>query len=93
LTGNQLATNVLKQADMVIDLMGLVHSPEQTEILGTGTRMLIFIETPDILARMMPSADAARARLCGRAGLLGPLAERIHFQVAERGLGAGSGSH
>jgi 2,5-dihydroxypyridine 5,6-dioxygenase len=57
LTGNLLATSVLKQADMVIDLMGLLHSPEQTEILAAGTRMLMVIETPEILARMMPSPE------------------------------------
>jgi 2,5-dihydroxypyridine 5,6-dioxygenase len=60
LTGQSLATEVLKQADMVIDLMGLLHSPEQLEILGAGTRMLMVVEPPEILARMMPSADDKR---------------------------------
>lgn len=69
LTGQLLATEVLKQADMVIDLMGLLHSPEQTEILAAGTRMLMVIEPPEMLPRMMPSLDdkkrvmAADARL------------------------------
>jgi 2,5-dihydroxypyridine 5,6-dioxygenase len=60
LTGQRLATDVLKQADMVVDLMGLLHSPEQTEILAAGTRMLMVIEPPEILARMMPSRDDKR---------------------------------
>lgn len=60
LTGNRLATDVLKQADIVVDLMGLLHSPEQTEILAAKTRMLMVLETPDILARMMPSPEDKR---------------------------------
>jgi 2,5-dihydroxypyridine 5,6-dioxygenase len=60
LTGHRLATDVLKQADMVVDLIGLLHSPEQIEILGAGTRMLMAIEPPEILAQMMPSADDKR---------------------------------
>ncbi len=60
LTGNTLATEVLKQADMVIDLMGLLHSPEQTEILAANTRMLMVIEPPEMLGRMMPSVDDKR---------------------------------
>jgi 2,5-dihydroxypyridine 5,6-dioxygenase len=60
LTGQRLATEVLKQADMVVDLMGLLHSPEQTEILAAGTRMLMVIEPPDIIARMMPSPEDKR---------------------------------
>ncbi|EJJ26707.1 hypothetical protein [Rhizobium sp. CF142] len=60
LTGQLLATGLLKQADMVIDLMGLLHSPEQTEILEAKTRMLMVIEPPEVLARMMPSENDKR---------------------------------
>ncbi len=61
LSGNQLALEVLKRADMVIDLMGLLHSPEQTEILASGTRMLMVVEPPDVLAQMVPTpGDKAR---------------------------------
>jgi 2,5-dihydroxypyridine 5,6-dioxygenase len=60
LTGQRLATEVLKQADMVIDLMGLLHSPEQTEILDSRTRMLMVIEPPEMLARMMPALGDKR---------------------------------
>lgn len=69
LEGNQPAMEVLKTVDMVVDLLGLLWSPEQTEITDAGPRMLLIKEPPDILARMLPSADlrrrveAARARL------------------------------
>ncbi|WP_244655340.1 2,5-dihydroxypyridine 5,6-dioxygenase [Rhizobium lusitanum] len=45
---------------MVIDLMGLLHSPEQTEILEAKTRMLMVIEPPEMLARMMPNPEDKR---------------------------------
>jgi 2,5-dihydroxypyridine 5,6-dioxygenase len=57
LTGNKLATDVLKQADMVVDLMGLLHSPEQLDILAAGTRMLMVVEPPEVLAQMVPVAQ------------------------------------
>jgi 2,5-dihydroxypyridine 5,6-dioxygenase len=60
LSGNRLATEALKQADVVLDLMGLLHSPEQIEILAAGTRMLMVVEPPDILAQMVPVADDKR---------------------------------
>ncbi len=69
LAGNQPAIEALKSVDMVVDLLGLLWSPEQTEITDAGPRMLLVKEPPDILARMLPTPDlrrrveAARARL------------------------------
>ena len=60
LDGNAAAMEAMKRADMVIDLMLLLHSPEQEEILKSGTRMLLAVEPPEILARMMPSAADKR---------------------------------
>lgn len=60
LTGNRLATETLKGASLVLDLMGLLHSPEQLEILAAGTRMLMVVEPPPILAQMVPVADDKR---------------------------------
>lgn len=60
LTGHRLVVDTLKQADMVLDLMGLLHSPEQLEILKARTRMLMIIEPPEMLARMVPTADDKR---------------------------------
>jgi 2,5-dihydroxypyridine 5,6-dioxygenase len=60
LTGHRIVVETLKKVDMVLDLMGLLHSPEQLEILAAGTRMMLVIEPPDMLARMIPSTDDKR---------------------------------
>ncbi len=60
LTGNRAAVEAMKSADMVVDLMFLLFSPEQTEILQSGTRILLAVEPPDILARIRPSLDDKR---------------------------------
>ncbi|MGD9922887.1 MAG: 2,5-dihydroxypyridine 5,6-dioxygenase [Pseudorhodoplanes sp.] len=54
LSGQHVALGVLQKADMIIDLMGLLHSPEQLSILNAGVRMLMVVEPPDILAKMIP---------------------------------------
>jgi 2,5-dihydroxypyridine 5,6-dioxygenase len=69
LSGNALALGLLKKADIVIDLMGLLHSPEQAEILAAGTRMLMVVEPPDVLARLKPEADDKRRVLAADARL------------------------
>jgi len=60
LRGHQGAIEALKRTDIVIDLMGLLWSKEQTEITNTGTRMLLVLEPIDVLRRMLPSADTRR---------------------------------
>ncbi|MDO8300408.1 2,5-dihydroxypyridine 5,6-dioxygenase [Lacisediminimonas sp.] len=60
ISGNRNAIELLKRADLVIDLMGLLHSPEQLEVLGAGTRMLMVLEPPEILARNLPEQDDKR---------------------------------
>ncbi len=55
ISGNRNAIDMLKRVDLVIDLMGLLHSPEQVEILGAGTRMLMVLEPHEVLARNLPS--------------------------------------
>jgi 2,5-dihydroxypyridine 5,6-dioxygenase len=60
LTGHRIVVETLKQVDMVLDLMGLLHSPEQLEILAARTRMLMVIEPPEMLGRLMPSPDDKR---------------------------------
>src|SRR6185437_9649145 len=69
LTGNALALGVLKQADLVLDLMGLLHSPEQLEILAAGTRMLMVVEPPEVLERLKPEVDDKRRVLAADARL------------------------
>jgi 2,5-dihydroxypyridine 5,6-dioxygenase len=60
LAGNRPAIEALKGADMVIDLMFLLFSPEQLEITNSGTRMLLVIEPVEVLTRMFPNAELRR---------------------------------
>lgn len=63
LTGNLAAQRALEAADLVVDTMMLLHSPEQEQILKTGTRILLAVEPPEVLARMLPNAaDKARVQ-------------------------------
>lgn len=67
LTGHRAGVEILKGADMLIDLIGLLHSPEQVEIQQAGTRVLMVVEPPDILARMFTRKDTrARVEAAGR---------------------------
>ena len=60
LAGNKAAMAALKESDLVIDLMLLLFSPEQGEILAAGTRMLLAVEPAEILLRMIPTEDDRR---------------------------------
>jgi 2,5-dihydroxypyridine 5,6-dioxygenase len=62
LTGNPAALACLKASDLVLDLMTLLFSPEQHEILAAGTKILLAVEPPDILVRMVPT-EADRIRV------------------------------
>ncbi|AYN96640.1 MULTISPECIES: 2,5-dihydroxypyridine 5,6-dioxygenase [unclassified Pseudomonas] len=62
LTGNRAAIAALKESDLVLDLMTLLFSPEQHEILSSGTRILLAVEPPEVLARLVPT-EADRARV------------------------------
>ena len=57
LTGNRAAIAALKESDLVLDLMTLLFSPEQHEILAAGTKILLAVEPPEILVRMVPTLD------------------------------------
>lgn len=72
LTGNMPALAALKSSDIVLDLMLLLFSPEQGEILKEGAKILLAVEPPDVLLRMVPTvadreAVVAAARLLERA--------------------------
>ena len=69
LTGNRPATAALKASDLVLDLMTLLFSPEQHEILQGGTRILLAVEPPEVLMRMVPTA-ADRERVLAGVALL-----------------------
>lgn len=62
LTGNKAAIAALKESDMVLDLMTLLFSPEQHDILKTGTKILLAVEPPEVLVRMVPT-DEDRQRV------------------------------
>ena len=60
LQGNGPAMAALKSVDMVIDLVGLLWSKEQTEITDAGPRMLLVIEPIEVLQRMVSNPDDRR---------------------------------
>ncbi|MGE8396863.1 MAG: 2,5-dihydroxypyridine 5,6-dioxygenase, partial [Comamonas sp.] len=55
LTGNTAAIAALKSSDLVLDLMTLLFSPEQHDILKSGTKILLAIEPPEVLCRLVPT--------------------------------------
>lgn len=55
LTGNTAAIAMLKASDLVLDLMTLLFSPEQHEILKGGTKILLAVEPPEVLCRLVPT--------------------------------------
>ena len=61
---SKLGLQILKLADMVIDLTsgGLLHSQEQRLILASGTRMLMVHDPPEALERLFPT-DEDRERV------------------------------
>ncbi len=69
LTGNQAAIAALKASDLVLDLMTLLFSPEQHEILQSGTKILLAVEPPEVLARLVPT-EADRTRVTRAAARL-----------------------
>lgn len=60
LAGNDAAIRSLKGADLLVDLLFLLFSKEQTEIQEAGTRILLCIEPVSHLARMLPTEDQRR---------------------------------
>ncbi len=80
LTGNRAAIAALKESDLVLDLMTLLFSPEQHEILESGTKILLAVEPPEVLARLVPT-EADRARV-GRAAAQLEGAREMHVTSA-----------
>ncbi|CAM3603662.1 2,5-dihydroxypyridine 5,6-dioxygenase [Bordetella sputigena] len=67
LTGNPAAIAALNASDLVLDLMTLLFSNEQHDILKTGTKILLAIEPPEVLCRLVPTAaDRERVRAAAR---------------------------
>jgi len=78
LTGNIAAQRALEAADLIVDTMMLLHSPEQEQILKTGTRILLAVEPPEVLARMLPT-EADKGRVLAAEQLL-KKARSIHVK-------------
>lgn len=57
LSGNPAAVALLKESDLVLDLMTLLFSKEQVEILESGTKILLAVEPPEILLRLLPQEN------------------------------------
>lgn len=57
LAKNPEAVEALKQADMVVDLIFLLFSDEQTAIQAAGTRILTAVEPAPLLARLLPTKE------------------------------------
>lgn len=57
LTGNKPAIAALKASDLVLDLMALLFSPEQHDILSSGVKILMVVEPPEVLARLVPTEE------------------------------------
>jgi 2,5-dihydroxypyridine 5,6-dioxygenase len=57
LADNEAAVDMLKRADLVIDLVFLLYAPELYEILGAGTRVLSVLDPLSNLIRLFPTTD------------------------------------
>lgn len=66
LDDNPMAIAAMREADLVLDLVFLLFTPAQREVLKTGTRMLLVYEPPEILARCVPTPDDRRRVLAAR---------------------------
>ncbi|MET3515596.1 2,5-dihydroxypyridine 5,6-dioxygenase [Pseudacidovorax sp. 1753] len=76
LTNNPVALAAMKNSDIVLDLMLLLFSPEQMEILESGTKILLAVEPPEVLVRAVPT-EADRERVLAASRLL-KSATRMH---------------
>lgn len=54
LSGNRVAVEILKKADLIIDLVFLLFSREQLELQEAGKRILLVCEPFDVIKRMFP---------------------------------------
>jgi 2,5-dihydroxypyridine 5,6-dioxygenase len=66
----------MKNSDIVLDLMLLLFSPEQMEILESGTKILLAVEPPEVLVRAVPT-EADRERVLAASKLL-KAAKKMH---------------
>ena len=77
LTGNRSALAALKASDLVLDLMLLLFSPEQEEILLGGTKILLAVEPPEVLVRLVPTLEDRSAVLAAAERLAAAKSMRV----------------
>jgi 2,5-dihydroxypyridine 5,6-dioxygenase len=69
LTDNRVAVDVLKKADLLIDLVLLLFSKEQLELQEAGVRILMVVEPFPVIKRMFPK-ESDKPRVLHAANLL-----------------------
>lgn len=69
LKSNKAALAALQNSDLIVDLMLLLFSPEQAKILESGARVLLAVEPPEILTRIVPTLDDKRRVMAAEARL------------------------
>ena len=74
LTGRRDLVELLKQADIIVDIAFIHFSREQLELLASGTRILACVEPFAMLARLFPTREL-RAQVETAAELLGAAEE------------------
>jgi 2,5-dihydroxypyridine 5,6-dioxygenase len=57
---NPMALAAMKAADLVVDLVFMLFTPGQKEVLASGTRILLAYDTPEVLVRVAPTMDDRR---------------------------------
>ncbi len=60
LAGNRPVIDALKEVDILIDLVGLLFSPEQNELTAAGVRVLLVVEPINVLKQMFPDQTLRR---------------------------------
>ena len=80
LTSNRMALAALKASDLILDMVLLLHSPEQNDVLAGGAKMLLAIEPPEILTRLVPTPQD-RTRVLASARKL-EVARHMHITSA-----------
>jgi 2,5-dihydroxypyridine 5,6-dioxygenase len=60
LSGNEVAVAMLSHADIIIDTLFLLFSPELVALQQSGARILTCIEPVDVLGRLFPTEELRR---------------------------------
>lgn len=60
LSGNRMAVEALKQADLVVDLMFVLYTHEVHDLKAAGARILSCVEPVSVLARLFPTEELRR---------------------------------